>query len=118
MARDVTIGQELADISNGSSLSLDFDCEFKYDQYIENERVDSIKVRVSVESDDRERKARSRERERKRAATRCSPFPFSIAPPFLLPCHHIPHPRCPEYKWWTTCQGPNSEGRSREGSPE
>lgn len=59
MARDVTIAKELADIINGSSLSLDFDCEFKYDQYIENERVDSIKVRVSVESDDRERKARS-----------------------------------------------------------
>lgn len=59
MARDVDIATALNDLISGHSFSRDFACEFLFDQYVANERVDSITVRLSVERDKRYRQHRT-----------------------------------------------------------
>lgn len=58
MANDVDLAQALATAINDATFSQAISSEFRFDQYLENEDVDSITVRVSVESDSRTREGR------------------------------------------------------------
>lgn len=59
MALDIDIATSLKDLIAGHSFSQDFDCEFLYDQYVANERLDSTLVRISVEGGTRYRQHRN-----------------------------------------------------------
>ena len=58
MSSDVSIASNLAAAIGGQSFSKSFAVDFTFDQYIENDKVDSILLRVGIESEQRQRQGR------------------------------------------------------------
>ena len=58
MSSDVSIANNLAAAIGGQSFSKSFAVDFTFDQYIENDKVDSILLRVGIESEQRQRQSR------------------------------------------------------------
>lgn len=59
MARDVDIAKALATDIAGQTFSKPFNCEFKYDLFVNSENVDDTQVRVALGGDNRQRQSRS-----------------------------------------------------------
>ena len=59
MARDVDIANALVTAIQGQTFSKTFSVDLTFDQYIENDKSNSIELRVGIESDERTRQGRS-----------------------------------------------------------